>query len=66
MATALKPLKPQDLRRDFDPALVPFETSDQAAQCQEPVVGQDRAQEALEVGLAMRDMEYGLDHRTIR
>lgn len=58
MATALKPLKPQDLRRVFDPALVPFETSDQAAQCQEPVVGQDRAKEALEFGLAMRDMEY--------
>jgi len=54
----LEPLRPAELRRGFDPKKVPFETSDQAASCQEPVVGQARAKEALEFGLAMRDMDY--------
>ncbi|MCB2186531.1 MAG: AAA family ATPase [Deltaproteobacteria bacterium] len=48
-----------ELRRTFDPALVPFETSDDNdAICQEPVLGQDRAKEALEFGLAVKDMDY--------
>jgi lon-related putative ATP-dependent protease len=58
MPAPLTPLKPKDLRREFDPRLVPFDTSDQMPECMEPVVGQDRAKEALEFGLAMRDMEY--------
>ncbi len=53
-----EPLRPAQLRRSFDPKKVPFETSDQAASCQDPVVGQARAKEALEFGLAMRDMDY--------
>jgi hypothetical protein len=52
------PLKPAELRRSFSPNEVPFETSDLAPQCQGPVVGQDRAKQALEFGLAMRDMDY--------
>jgi len=56
--STLEPLRPAELRRGFDPKKVPFETSDQAASCQEPVVGQARAKEALEFGLSMRDMEY--------
>ena len=48
----------QQLRRSFDPADVPFETSDQAEQCMESVLGQARAKAALEFGLAMRDMDY--------
>lgn len=54
----LEPLRPAELRRKYDPKKVPFETSDQAAACQEPVVGQTRAKEALEFGLSMRDMDY--------
>jgi lon-related putative ATP-dependent protease len=54
----LEPLRPAQLRRGYDPKKVPFETSDQAASCQEPVVGQARAKEALEFGLQMRDMDY--------
>ena len=53
-----QPLSPALLRRRFDPKKVPFETSDQAAQCMEPVVGQARAKEALQFGLAIRDMGY--------
>ena len=56
--STVEPLRPAQLRRSFDPKKVPFETSDQAASCQEPVVGQARAKEALEFGLAMRDMDY--------
>lgn len=52
------PLKIKDLRRIFDPAGIPFETSEQAPECPEAVVGQKRAKEALEFGLAMRDMDY--------
>ncbi|MFH1060419.1 MAG: ATP-binding protein [Pseudomonadota bacterium] len=58
MPASIAPLKPKDLRREFDPKLVPFDSSDQSPECMEPVVGQDRAKEALEFGLAMRDMEY--------
>ncbi len=57
-AIGVKPLPPSELRRGFSPRQVPFETSDQAPQCQEPVVGQKRAKEALELGLAMKDMDY--------
>ncbi len=56
--STLEPLRPAELRRKYDPKKVPFETSDQAAACQEPVVGQTRAKEALEFGLSMRDMDY--------
>ena len=52
------PLTPEILRRRFDPEQVPFETSENAAQCLESVLGQSRAKEALEFGLAMRDMDY--------
>jgi lon-related putative ATP-dependent protease len=57
-AKPLEPLSPAELRRLFDPKKVPFETSDQAPECQEAVVGQSRAKEALEFGLAMADMDY--------
>jgi lon-related putative ATP-dependent protease len=56
--STLEPLRPAQLRRGFDPKKVPFETSDHAASCKEPVVGQARAKEALEFGLSMRDMDY--------
>ncbi len=51
-------VKLADLRRVFNPADVPFETSELALECQEPVVGQDRAKQALEFGLSMHDMDY--------
>ncbi|MFH1033695.1 MAG: ATP-binding protein [Pseudomonadota bacterium] len=57
-AQAPSALKIKDLRRTFDPANIPFETSEQAPECQEAVVGQKRAKEALEFGLAMPDMDY--------
>lgn len=57
---ALAPLKPKDLRRTFDPKSLPFETSDRAPATPAAVVGQARAKEALEFGLAMRDMDYHL------
>ncbi len=57
-AAPFAPLKPNDLRRTFDPTEIPFETSDMAQECQEAVVGQRRAKEALEFGLAMHDMDY--------
>ncbi len=52
------PLTPETLRRRFDPADVPFETSETAAECLESVLGQNRAKEALDFGLAMRNMDY--------
>ncbi|RJX36345.1 MAG: ATP-binding protein [Desulfarculus sp.] len=51
-------LSPETLRRRFDPAEVPFETSDTAPDCLESVLGQTRAKEALEFGLTMADMDY--------
>ena len=54
----IQPLKPEQLRRRFDPADVPFETSDVAPDCLESVLGQSRAKEALSFGLAMPDMDF--------
>jgi len=54
----VSPLKPEQLRRGFDPADVPFETSDVAPDCLESVLGQDRAKEALSFGLGMPDMDF--------
>jgi lon-related putative ATP-dependent protease len=53
-------VKPDLLRRSFDPAQVPFETSDQHQLCAEAVLGQARAKEALEFGLAMKESGYHL------
>ncbi len=53
-----EPLKPSQLRRRFDPAKVPFETSDRAPDCEEVVLGQTRAKRALEFGLAIREPGY--------
>ncbi|MBU2468464.1 MAG: AAA family ATPase [Proteobacteria bacterium] len=54
----LKPLEVSQLRRVFDPAMVPFDTSDKASDCLESVLGQTRAKEALSFGLAMQDMDF--------
>lgn len=51
-------LTPDQLRRTFDPAKVPFETSLDAAVCVQSVLGQSRAKEALELGLSIRDMDF--------
>ncbi|MCF8043618.1 MAG: AAA family ATPase [Desulfarculaceae bacterium] len=53
-----QPLDISQLRRVFDPALVPFETSDKAPDCLDSVLGQSRAKEALSFGLAMQDMDF--------
>ncbi|MBU1154859.1 MAG: AAA family ATPase [Proteobacteria bacterium] len=53
-----QPLDVSQLRRVFDPALVPFETSDKAPDCLDSVLGQARAKEALSFGLAMKDMDF--------
>jgi len=46
-------LRPEALRRDLDPAALPFATTDEAAA--EPLVlGQQRAESALEVGLGVQ------------
>ncbi|MCB2192759.1 MAG: AAA family ATPase [Deltaproteobacteria bacterium] len=57
-SSTAQPLDVSQLRRVFDPALVPFETSDQAADCVDSVLGQSRAKEALSFGLAMQDMDF--------
>jgi len=51
-------LRPEQLRRTFDPARAPFETSHDARECVSDVLGQRRAKEALELGLAIRDMDF--------
>lgn len=56
--STLQPLEIAQLRRVFDPATVPFETSDKAPDCLESVLGQTRAKEALSFGLAMQDMDF--------
>jgi len=53
-ASKAKPVDPHLLRRKLDPEVVPFASSDQAPPEAEAVLGQDRAKEALEFGLAMR------------
>lgn len=53
-ASKAKPVDPHLLRRKLDPEVVPFASSDQAPPGAEAVLGQDRAKEALEFGLAMR------------
>ena len=55
---APQPLDPRHLRRRFDPALIPFETSEQADSSPDPVLGQSRAKTALEFGLAMKSGGY--------
>lgn len=57
-SSSLKPLEVAQLRRVFDPSMVPFETSDQAPDSLESVLGQSRAKEALSFGLAMQDMDF--------
>lgn len=52
------PIDIAELRRRLDPALIPFETSDKAPECTEAVLGQARAKEALEFGLAMKSPGY--------
>lgn len=51
-------LSSAELRRTFDPNDVPFETSRDASECTEKVIGQQRAKEALELGLSIRDMDF--------
>lgn len=55
---APQPLDARHLRRCFDPALIPFETSDQAESSPDPVLGQSRAKTALEFGLSMTCRGY--------
>ncbi|MCB2226254.1 MAG: AAA family ATPase [Desulfarculaceae bacterium] len=57
-SSSFSPLSPAELRRVFDPAQVPFETSDNAPNCLESVLGQTRAKEALGFGLTMPDMDF--------
>ncbi len=52
------PLDPKELRRRVSPASIPFQTSADAPEGTEPVVGQERAKEALRFGLAVADMDY--------
>ena len=42
----------------YDPELIPFENSQDHGDCQEVVLGQKRAKEALRFGLAMREAGY--------
>ena len=56
--SAVKPIAPKLLRRDFNPREVPFDTSDQPKKCREVVLGQARAKEALEFGLSIREQGY--------
>lgn len=51
-------LSVEELRRSFDPADVPFETSKDAPECAQRVIGQQRAKDALELGLSIRDMDF--------
>ena len=53
-------LKPESLRAVCDPEQLGFETTLDLAPSKEKVVGQERAQHALEFGLAIKDPDYNL------
>jgi len=50
-------LPPDRLRRTCDPRLFPFTTTDEVPPLTE-IVGQDRALEALRLGLALEDPQH--------
>ena len=54
----VEPVALELLRRRFDPDLIPFETSRDHEPCEEVVLGQNRAKEAMRFGLAMREAGY--------
>jgi lon-related putative ATP-dependent protease len=53
-------LKPESLRAVCDPDQLGFETTLDLTPLKEKVVGQERAQHALEFGLAVKDPEYNI------
>jgi lon-related putative ATP-dependent protease len=53
-------LKPESLRAVCDPNQLGFETTLDLSPLKEKVVAQDRAQHALEFGLAVKDPEYNI------
>lgn len=53
-------LKPESLRAVCDPEQLGFETTLDVTPLKEKVVGQERAQHALEFGLAVKDPEYNI------
>ncbi len=53
-------LKPESLRAVCDPEQLGFETTLDLSPSKEKVVGQERAQQALEFGLVIKDPEYNI------
>jgi len=53
-------LTPEQLRWRCDPASFEFETTEEIGDCPINIIGQDRAQEALELGLALRSDGYNI------
>lgn len=60
MSQNLWELKPESLRAACDPDSLGFETTLDVTPLKEKVVGQDRAVNALEFGLGIKDLEYNI------
>lgn len=60
MSQSLWELKPESLRSVCDPDQLGFETTVDLTPFKEKVVGQERAQHALEFGLGVKDPEYNI------
>ena len=60
MSQSLWELKPESLRVVCDPDSLGFETTIDLTPLKEKVVGQDRAVQALEFGLGIKDLEYNI------
>ena len=56
--SSIQPVATELLRRRYDPEQIEFETSHDHEACQEVVLGQERAKEAMRFGLAMREAGY--------
>ena len=53
-------LDPEQLRRRCDPSIFDFETTAEIERCPIRIIGQDRAQEALRLGLTLRSEGYNI------
>jgi len=52
-------LRPRELRRRLDPKVFPFKTTEECAPLEE-IIGQERAVQALKLGLGIKDFRYNI------